>query len=169
MSHTANGLHHIGVAKNGVDIYVNLIRSDAAEHISHRPQILTLAKQLLATKNMTGQTLELEHDFGHVIGNSEVVETTAKDTIVYAKRLKHDTFSRFVRKRQLTPSSFLSMSMRKVSDGYEIVDVWIGRLTPPSPADESATPASKSYWENHAIVFEGQALQLRTLTKEAPY
>lgn len=170
MSLTVNGFHLIGTDRSGVGVYVNLIRSLAAEHISHQPQLLTLAKELLSSQTISGEVAAIEHDFGRTIGGSEVVETTEKDTIVYAKRLKHETFSRFVRKRQLKPTSFLSMSLKKWDDGsYEVSDIWFGRQMPAFPLDETATAESKSFWKSHAFVFEGQLLQFRTLTKEAPY
>lgn len=170
MGHAVNGLHHVAVAKNGVDIYINLISSSAAENVSRQPRILTLAKELLATHNISGAAVEIEQDFGRIIGNSEVVETTAKDTILYAKMLKKDTYCRFVRKRQMAPSSYLSIIIRRNEDGiYELADVRVGRLTPPFPAEDETESDGKLYWENHAIVLEGQPLQLRTLTKTAPY
>jgi len=170
MIHTVNPLHFIAATQNGDEIYVNLIHSAAAEHIAQQPHILTLAKELLATHTLTGEQVDIEHDFGRIIGNCEVVETTAKDTIVYAKLLKHANYSRFVRKRLLSPSSYLSMSIYRTPDGaYEITDIWIGRIAPPFPTEEAQTPSSILYWSNHAIVLDGQPLQLRTLTKDVPY
>lgn len=166
MSRIANDLHHIGTTKNGAEVYVNLIKSEAAVHIAHNPQILALTKEMLAKSTVTGKTANIEHDFGRTVGNSEIVETTPKDTIVYAKRLRYDSYNRFVRKRQLSPSSFVSLSLVKTENGeYELVNAWIGRQTPAF----TETEASKLYWANHAIVLEGQQLQLRTVTKDAPY
>jgi len=170
MGHAANGLHYIGVTKNGVDVYVDLIHSAAAGHISQQPHILTLAKTMLAALRLTGEALNTEYDFGRTIGNADVVETTSNDHIVYAKRLKCLTYTRFVRKRQLSPSSYLSMSFQRLPDGsYELLDVWIGNQFPPFPMAENETPDSRPFWEKHAIVLDGQPLQLRTLTKDSPF
>src|SRR5688500_13859889 len=100
-------------SQNGVNVYVNLTRSPAAVRISQQPHILTLAKELLESLKFGGPKLTIEHDFGRVIGNTDVVETSAKDTVVYAKKLHQPTFCRFVRRRQLAPSQYLSMLMLK--------------------------------------------------------
>lgn len=156
--------------KDGVHVYVNLTRSPAAAHISQQPHILTLAKELLDSLKFNSPRLVIEHDFGRVIGNTDVVETTAKDTVVYAKKLRQNTYCRFVRRRQLAPSQFLSMLMLKDDAGnFELRDIWVGRQVPPFPGDEDATDQSKTYWENHALVIDGHALQLSTLTKDVPY
>ncbi len=158
------------MSKNGLSVYVDLIHSAAGEHIAQQPYILTLAKDLLGNYDLRGTEMVVEHDFGRPIGSSEVVETTDKDAVVYAKRLKHTSYSRFVRRRQLTPSTFLSMSVRRDDAGlYELVDVWIGQQAPPFPTEELQEPASTAFWENHAIVLDGQPLQLRTITKDLPF
>lgn len=170
MVNVVKSLHLIAVSKNGADVRVNLIHSDAALHIAQQPHILTLAKEMLAQESLNDEEIDIEHDFGRVIGNSEIVETTAKDTIVYAKLLKREDYSRFVRKRSLLPSNYLSMSVRRIADNtYEIIDIWIGRLAPPFPSEEDHSPDSVLYWSTHAIVLDGQSLQVRTLTKNAPF
>ncbi len=154
----------------GVHIYVNLTQSPAAAHISQQPHILTLAKELLDSLKLEGSTLAIEHDFGRNVGNTDVVETTAKDTVVYAKKLRQTTFCRFVRRRQMTPSQFLSLLLIKDDAGnYELRDIWVGRQVPPFPGEDNEKPDSKTFWESHALVIDGQALQLSTLTKENPY
>jgi hypothetical protein len=162
-------MHPVG-SRNGVQVYVNLTRSPAAIRISQQPHILTLAKELLDSLKLKGPKVVIEHDFGRIIGNTDVVETGVKDTVVYAKKLRQATYCRFVRRRQMAPSQFLSMILVKDDTGnYELRDIWVGRQVPAFPGDEDATPESKLYWENHALVIDGQTLQLSTLTKTAPY
>jgi hypothetical protein len=169
MSQATKNMHPI-TTRNGVEVYVDLIHSPAAAHIGEQPYILSLAKELLAATKLTGAKVSIEHDFGRVIGTTEIVETTEKDAIVYAKRMKQPNYSRFVKRRQFAPSNYLSMLITKDDSGnYELQDVWIGRHAPPFPTEEEKAPESETYWANHAIVLDGQALQLRTLTKDAPF
>lgn len=157
-------------SRNDVHVYVNLTRSLAAARIAQQPHILTLAKELLDPLTLHGPKMTLEHDFGRIIGNTDVVETTDKDTIVYAKKYRQDTYCRFVRRRQMAPSQFLSMLMERDPQGnYELLDIWVGRQVPPFPGDHNARANSQAYWKDHALVIDGQALQLNTLTKAIPY
>lgn len=162
--------HPITNTLNGTPVYVDLIKSPASVSIAQQPHLVYLIKEALETTKVKGDTVTIEHDFGRNIGNSDVVKTTEKDTILYAKRIKHDTFSRFVKRRTSAPSPFISIVLKKDSDGeYVLYDTWVGKLAPPFPGAEDATDESKAYWEEHALVLEGQPIQVRTLTKTCPY
>jgi hypothetical protein len=166
----ANKMHPLAVTRAGAEVYVNLIQSPAARHIGQQPHILGLAVRLLQNAKLVGEEIALEYDFGHPIGNTDIVETTAKDTIIYAKQLKQNTFTRFVKRRSLTNSSNLTLYLHRDSEGnYELHDVRIGHPTPPQPGSDNETTDSKSFWENHAVVLEGQPLQMSTLTKVSPF
>jgi hypothetical protein len=162
--------HPITTTLSGIPVYVDLITSPASATIAQQPHLVHLIKEMLETKKVSGATVSVEHDFGRNIGNSDVVLTTEKDTILYAKRVKRDTFARFVRRRMPAPSTFVSIVLLKDTDGeYELHDTWIGNLAPPFPGTTEATDESKAYWEDHALVLEGQPIQVRTLTKTCPY
>lgn len=162
--------HPITTTKNGVEVYVNLIHSEVSVRISRQPYLLGLIKDGLSGMSLKKPELVIEHDFGRTIGNAEVVETTDKDVILYAQILKNDTYTRFVKNRRTDPSSFLTMILKRDEDGnYELVNTWIGKMTPPLPGEADEEPTSKTYWDNHAVVMDGQPLQLRTLTKDSPY
>lgn len=162
-------MHPVSTQK-GVHVYVDLTRSRASVRISQQPHILTLAKELLDSLKFSGPKIVIEHDFGRVIGNTDVVETTDKDTIVYAKKVREGTFCRFVRRRQMASSQFLSLLMIKDKNGnYELLDIWVGKQVPPFPGGEDATAESDGFWKNHALVIEGQTIQPSSLTKEVPY
>jgi hypothetical protein len=160
--------HPIANTLSGTPVYVDLINSAASSNIAQQPHLLGLVVELLRSTKITGASPSLEHDFGRNIGNSDIVKTTDKDIIVYAKRLKQDNFTRFVRRRMPTPTSFVSIELKKDSDGeYALTNAWIGRLAPPYPQDETAK--DDSYWSEHATVLEGQPIQLRTITTVSPY
>jgi len=162
--------HPITKTHKGIPIYVDLIKSPASTSISQQPHLVTLVKELLNATNLNKPTVVIEYDFGRNIGNCDVIETTEKDHIVYAKRVKQENFARFVRRRNPAPSTFITAVLKLDSDGeYELHDIWIGRSIPPMPGTELETKESKDYWANHALVFEGQSLQLRSLTTVCPY
>jgi hypothetical protein len=162
--------HPIADTKDGIAVYVDLIKSPASVNISQQPHIVTLIKELLKSVAVAGGSVTLEVDFGRNIGNTDIVETTEKDHIVYAKRIKHDAFTRFVRRRTPKPTSFVTITLHKDTDGdYELFDAWIGRSVPPMPGGKDEAADSKDFWAHHALIIEGQSIQTRTLTLTCPY
>ena len=163
--------HPIGTTLNGTPVYVDLINSAASANISQQPHLVTLIKELLESTNVSGTAPTVEYNFGRNIGNTVIVQTTEKDTIIYAKRLKQETFTRFVRRRVPAPTTYITISLSKDGDGeYALANAWIGRLIPPFPADqENEAQQSEAYWAQHALVLEGQPIQLRTVTQVYPY
>ncbi len=162
--------HYITHTSNGTDVYVNLIGSAAAERISRSPYLLVLVKELLSGKSIAGTTYSMEWDMGRTIGNSYVVETDAKDTIVYAQRLRDNVYTRFAKNARPKPTQYLTVILKKDDEGrYELVNTWVGRLSPPRPGSDDETKDSRPYWDTHAFVYEDEPLQHRTVTKECPY
>ncbi len=162
--------HPVTITANQKTVYVNLTHSLAGARISRQPHLLTLLKEILAELEPTQSELYIEHDMGRVIGNSEIVATTDKDSIVYARRPKSATYIRFVKNRQFLPTNYLTIVLHQMESGdYELVDTWPGRKAPPFPDEEKAKPDSQSFWADHAIVLDGQPIQAGTLTKDCPY
>ena len=160
----------IAKASNGYEIYVDLITSSAGKYLSRQPRIINLIKEVLAPMELASSRITIEHDMGRVIGNTDIIETTEKDTIFYAQPNKKDVFSRFAKNRYPTPSRKLTILLEKDSDGhYEVADTWIGPYTPPFPGDKKATTKSKTYWQTHALVQDAQIVQAKTITKDCPY
>lgn len=119
---------------------------------------------------LKGPRLTIEHDMGRVIGNTDIVETTEKDTVFYAQPNKRDFFYRYAKNRFPSPSRKLTIIVEKDADGnYEVTDTWIGPSSPPFPGDEKATAKSKPYWQTHALVQDAHAVQSKTITKICPY
>lgn len=160
----------VAESKNGRHVHVNLISSPAGQCISRQPYVLGLIKAVLATTNLIKPNFCIEHDIGHVIGNTSIVKTDSNDKVFYAQPLKTKVYSRFVKNRTLSPSSTLTILLtRRDDDTYEITDTWIGPYCPPFPGAENATDSSKAYWETHAIVADTQPIQFRSITRLCPY
>lgn len=160
----------IAESPSGYEVYVNLIASSAGKYISHQPYVISLIKEVLTSMNLTDSQVSIEREMGRVIGNTDIVETTEKDTIYYAQPNKKKVFSRYAKNRYPLPSSTLTIILAQDMDGnYEVHDTWIGPYIPPFPGDENETAKSRSYWETHALVQDAQAVQTKTITKICPY
>ncbi len=155
---------------DGYEVYANLIASPAGRYLSRQPYIINLIKEVLASIDLTKSKLTIERDMGRIIGNTDIIETTEKDTIYYAQPNKKSVFSRYAKNRNPLPSRKLTIILQKDKDGnYELTETWVGPYSPPFPGDEKATAKSKSYWLNHALVQDAHAVQAKTITKVCPY
>lgn len=164
--------HFIGLTRDNVPVYIDLIRSDAAKQIAQQPYLLTLAAEALRNSTLGGRsTINLEHDMGRPIGYDFVVETTTTDVIFYAQLLRDNAYTRFVKNGKPLATRYLTTILRADEAGtqYNVESIWMGRLTPPRPGSAKETARSKTYWEKHAYVFENQPVQSSTLTKTCPY
>lgn len=162
--------HTIAKTSNDVTVYVDLIHSQAAVQIARQPYVLGLLKELIERTVITGKDLRLEQDMGRTVGNEAVIETTDADAIVYAQRLKDPIYTRFVKNGRPNPTQFMSIVLRKDEENcYELLDTWIGHLSPPRPGSEHENAESRDYWENHAYVLDGEPVQSKSITKDCPY
>ncbi len=162
--------HVIAVSANKKQIYTYLIQTPVAIQISRQPHLVTLIKEVVESLNLTTPQISLEQDMGRTIGYEELLKTREKDIIFYAKQSKSSAYTRFVKNRKTSPTSFLSIVLYQDSDGdYELRSVWIGKTFPAIPGTDEATEQSESYWAEHAVVYNGQPILTSTQTKEWPY
>lgn len=162
--------HIIARTSNDVTVYVDLVHSRAAVQIAHQPYLVGLLKELISRTTVTGEELWLEQDMGRSVGHESIVETSTNDTILYAQRTKDTTYTRFVKNGKPEATQYITMVLKRDDEGeYELVDAWIGRLTPPRPGSQHENAASKTYWQTHAYVLDGESVQSKTVTKECPY
>ncbi len=163
--------HSIGQTRNGVTVYVDLIHSQAAQHIADQPHLLSLIAEMLPHTTLRGSDFSIEHDMGRTIGYDFVVSTADTDTIFYAQLLRDSTYTRFVKNGKPLSTQHLTLHLHLSEDKttYELRDAWIGHLSPPRPGSGHETTQSRPYWATHAFVFGNQSLQLRTVTKKCPY
>ncbi len=166
-------MYKYAIAKtpDGKTVYLDLINSLAGEYASRQPHVLTIIKEALP--NIEYQLQDqfwIEYDMGRAIGNTDIVETTDKDTIYYAQGRKRSEFSRFAKNRLPETSTILTMYLvRGESGDYEVVDTWVGPNRPMFPGHQDASKDSKPFWENHALVNNAHPIQNSTITKICPY
>lgn len=162
--------HLVGYTKDETPVYVDLIRSKAADHIAQSPYLLGLVRETLRQATIRGSKLSLEQDMGRDIGYSFVVETTETDVVFYAQLVHDDTYTRFVKNGKPLSTQHITLNLQRNTDkSYELHDAWIGHTVPPRPGSTDETASSKGYWANHAVIPNNQALQPRTITKVCPY
>lgn len=161
---------HVTTTQNGYEVFVDTKDSHAATHIKDSPELLNIAASYLSTQSLNKNEVAFQYDTGETIGNTDIVETTKDDEIVYAKRLNRDNYTRFVKNRSPRPTSLISMVLRKRDEGvYELWSVWIGPKVPTFPGDDRTMPDSKEFWSNHALVWGEQDIQQGTETTICPW
>lgn len=160
----------IGVTKNGYTVCVDLETSHASTHLADTPELLTLVQEALPSIVVDGEYTQYEHDFGRVIGESDLVETEDDDDVVYARRFQRDIYTRFVKNKKAQPSSRITIWLKTTdTDKCELVTAYVGRPVPPFPGDEFETKESKPFWSKHALAWGRQEIVLGTETKECPW
>ena len=162
--------HIIGTTKNDMSVYVDLIHSKAAKHISAQPQLLMFIKEAVRAQSPTKEHVAIELNMGRSVGYDFTVPTTDKDVVFFAQLIKSTIFTPFVKNGSPTTTTHLSIVLHKTSDSeYELIDAWIGDMSPALPGSPEESKDSKPYWSSHAIVYTNQPLQTRSITKVNPY
>ncbi len=161
--------HPIAVSANGMEVYTNLVASAAGKQISAQPHLATLAQEVLASKNLSGTDVVLEAHMGRIVGTSDVVKTTDKDAVFYAKPTGSNEFMRFVKNRSYIPTHYLTLVLKEGESGYELLDINIGRKRPYIPGSPLASDTSEAFWAEHARIWENRSAQLQTITKDCPW
>jgi hypothetical protein len=163
--------HLVGTTRNGVLVYVNLIRSEAAKHISRQPYLLGLADKALQKTTLKNEDVTVEVDMGKAIGYNFIVPTTDASRVFYAKISREDITTRFVRGGEPLSTKYLTLSLkRRANDGgYDLLGIWVGKTGPPRPGSPNETAESRPFWAQHAYILDKQPLQSHTITKVCPY
>jgi len=164
-------LHVLGKTLNGCETFFSDV-SHAAQHFADNPALLRLVVEAIPRVDLRGGNhIELEVDFGRIIGATDGVETDETDVIVYAKRNGHEEYTPFTKSRVAQPSSLLSLSFRRQSDtAYELLSAWIGEaFSPPFPGEPGETHESRPYWSTHALVWGSQTVEPESVTSRCPW
>lgn len=162
--------HVVVQTANDKEVYVCLTQGPLSKQIGRNPHLLRLASEVLAKQALAGKAVVQEYDLGRDIGYGEILETVQGDAVFYAKIARTPYFTRFVKHRKNDQTSTLSLQLIADDEGdYELQNIWVGSLYPPSPDSPERTPESAAYWETHAVVYNGQSVLSSTITKECPY
>lgn len=82
------------------------------------------------------------------------VPTTSDDDVVWGYPVGRDLPMRFVKGREPADTEYITLVFRRAEeDGVVLlVTAYAGEHTPRMPDDPWATPDSKPFWDNHALV-----------------
>jgi hypothetical protein len=162
--------HQVGVSANGMAVWINLMKPPVSTVISRNPHLLNLIKEIIAQSKLEKKHLAVSCDMQRIVGYADTVVSKDGDTIFYAREPKAQAFTRFVKNRHADQTSVVSMRLEMDGpDRYKVIQVQLGAASPPLPGSAGQTAQSLPYWEKHAVVYNGQALQASSLTKECPY
>lgn len=156
------------ISKNKQKVFIDEGNTNVGLHIIENPDLLDLVKEVIENSEISGENVGFEYDFHKVIGKTSCVETTDDDQIVYAKRKQRESFSRFVKNRQLEDTNLVSVVLFKKDYGYLLWSAWCGPLVPTSPDSEGRMKTSEGFWRNHALVYDESLIQVGTVQIDRP-
>lgn len=156
-------------SRNQQPVYIDHDATKVALHIQETPLLLELVKEVIVGADLSGDNVAIEKDMGRTIGETTLVETTDGDTIVYAKRLGREKYTRFVIGKSAQATSYVTVILHKVDDGYNLWSAWCGKLVPTSPGGDDEMPKSQGFWRNHALVYDEAIIQPGSITTACPW
>lgn len=157
-------------SRNDIAIVYDPQHSHAATHFGDSPTLKPAVITALQNSEVQGQLMFFEYDLGTSIGTTDLVETTAEDEIVYAKRKNRDTYTRFTTSQRPRDCATVTICLERLNDAeYNLASAWIGYIGPSFPGDINETPDSREYWSKHALVWGRQEIQPGTSTAICPW
>ena len=162
----------IGTTKNGIAVYADTKHGHAATHIADDSTLLDLVREVLLTIEPHDNELKLEYVFDHVIGECDLQTVDENDEIIYARRLHRDRYTKFVKNKPRHQCSSVTVILKQIPVGYELMSAWIGHLVPSFPklhALPEQDHEEKRYWATHALVWGKQAVDQATMTTICPW
>ena len=160
----------LGTTRNGHKVYVDLEHSHAITHFEKTPALLEAVKEIILTLTLKEGVVDIEKDLGRIVGLSDLVETAPGDDIVYAKRPRRVQYSRFVKNKQATPTSWITLRLLREKDHtYSLYTAFVGRQAPSFPGGNFMPEQSREFWSHHALVWGNQDIIPGTETTECPW
>lgn len=140
----------LGRSADGKLVTLDYANTNVEYHIIETPDLLSLVQEVLPTLILGDQAqIVVERDLGRIVGTTNLVETTDKDEIVYAKRVGRSKYSRFVKNRREIPCSSVVVVLRRGADGYYLWTAMCGKLLPPEAYQQGS-----DFNATHAMVYD---------------
>jgi hypothetical protein len=160
----------LGYSADVKPVYLHEKSTHAKTHIAHHPKLLQVVKDNLGMITLDANMTRLELTASEIIGTCDLVETDLDDEIVYAIRAGRTTYSRFAKDREPVPTSSFVVDIR-IGDNtnYYLYTTYVGKLAPSFPGGDFMPEQSKTFWNNHALVYGTQELIPGTETTTCPW
>lgn len=155
-------------SSNNAKVFSDVDSTNLALHIIENPNLLSHIKEAVKKSDLEGEKVALEVDLGRIVGVTSMVEIHDGDEIVYAKRLDRDSYSKFVKNRDLVPTSWVVAILFKEEYGYLVWSGWCGRLLPQEPDGKGGSRTAKEFEASHALVYDPKIIQMDTLKSSKP-
>lgn len=156
-------------SKNGVRVYLDTTTSHALTHFAHNPKLREVTRQLISEIKIKGEIIRINKDMGEIVGLTDLVETNKKDEIIYAIRPLREIYTRFVKGKKSSPTSWVTIDIRKENNGYFLYTAFVGHLIPSFPGGDYLSGQSKKFWSKHALVWGCEEIVSGTETKKCPW
>lgn len=161
---------YLETTKNGIEIFFDTNSSHAITHFQKNPKLRLHVQGVIKTINITENHTRADFDTGEVLGQTDLVETSETDEVVYALRVGRQTYSRFVKNMSPSPTSRLTLDIRKGEDAvYYLYTAFIGANVPSFPGGDYLPTESKTFWSQHALVWGTQEIVEGTETEICPW
>lgn len=119
-------------------------------------------------------------EFQEVIGNRSCVSTDSTDRIIFAKRPKRFSLTRFVMNRFSEPCRTLVVILKSDgAGGYIVITSFVGKIAEPEPWDDrsfsqkedphEAKLRSRRFWAQNALVWGEEEIISGTETTRCPW
>ncbi len=145
-------------------------KSHIATHFADADSLKPAVVEALESSAVEGDNMFFEHSLGRMVGLTDLVETTAEDEIVFAKRKNREIYTRFTKSQKPQPCTTVTIFLNKIDDKtYELWSAWIGFIGPAFPGDANETADSLPYWSKHALVWGTQEIQPGSETAASPW
>lgn len=154
----------LGVSNDNKTILLDYENTNVEYHLLETLSLLELVNEALPFLIIgDDDQAVLERDMGRVVGTTNLVETTDRDEIVYAKRVGRERYSRFVKNRDVKPSQSIVIVIRRKEEKYYLWTAMCGKLLPPEAYDDDS-----AFNTTHALVYDESLIQLDTLRSLRP-
>lgn len=159
----------IATSKNRKLVYIDSNKTNVTLHIDEQPELLKYVISAIEQSDLVEDKEVIERDFERVIGTTSLVETNENDEIIFAKRIQRGTYMRFVKCKEAIPTQKVSVILYRIGEKYDLWSAWIGPLVPTTPGGDTEMPASREFWNTHALVYDEAIIQTATVTTDSPW
>ena len=159
----------LGKTKDGIEVFFDPHLSHASTHFAHQPQLRSAVEKVIPTLEANSDLVRVDRNMEEIIGNTDLVETSDSDEIVYALRPKRTVYSRFVKGKSSVPTSWITVVLRKKGNIYILYTAFVGRNVPSFPGGDYLPEQSREFWSTHALVWGSQEIIPGTETTVCPW